>query len=168
MGCWARTFVLLTLLMLSPRAWAYISILIPPSTISFSNSITGLAPSILLGSRRHDGRLDNPPRTAMLVQSRESGDDCYQRFIHAWSCSISALEETFQEGSILRGPARTFHWREFLPISHRVNDVEVKMNVRCWWFGVSQTTYKTEMGQLVDLITAPEDHVDLSKFSLER
>lgn len=30
------------------------------------------------------------------------------------------------------------------------------------------TTYKTEMGQLVDLITAPEDHVDLSKFSLER
>ncbi|KAA1476419.1 farnesyl-diphosphate synthase [Dentipellis sp. KUC8613] len=28
-------------------------------------------------------------------------------------------------------------------------------------------TYKTEMGQLVDLITAPEDKVDLSKFSLE-
>jgi farnesyl diphosphate synthase len=30
------------------------------------------------------------------------------------------------------------------------------------------TTYQTEMGQLVDLITAPEDSVDLSKFSLER
>ncbi|KAF9244256.1 farnesyl-diphosphate synthase [Melanogaster broomeanus] len=30
------------------------------------------------------------------------------------------------------------------------------------------TTYQTEMGQLVDLITAPEDHVDLSKFSLEK
>ncbi|KAH9479445.1 Farnesyl pyrophosphate synthetase [Psilocybe cubensis] len=30
------------------------------------------------------------------------------------------------------------------------------------------TTYQTQMGQLVDLITAPEDHVDLSKFSLER
>lgn len=30
------------------------------------------------------------------------------------------------------------------------------------------TTYQTEMGQLVDLITAPEDRVDLSKFSLER
>jgi len=29
-------------------------------------------------------------------------------------------------------------------------------------------TYRTEMGQLVDLITAPEDKVDLSKFSLER
>ncbi|KAF9009526.1 isoprenoid synthase domain-containing protein [Cyathus striatus] len=29
-------------------------------------------------------------------------------------------------------------------------------------------TYRTEMGQLVDLITAPEDAVDLSKFSLER
>ncbi|TFY76168.1 hypothetical protein EWM64_g7844, partial [Hericium alpestre] len=28
-------------------------------------------------------------------------------------------------------------------------------------------TYKTEMGQLVDLITAPEDKVDLSKFSLD-
>ena len=31
-----------------------------------------------------------------------------------------------------------------------------------------ETTYKTEMGQLVDLITAPEDKVDLSKFSLEK
>ncbi|KAF9526435.1 isoprenoid synthase domain-containing protein [Crepidotus variabilis] len=31
-----------------------------------------------------------------------------------------------------------------------------------------ETTYQTEMGQLVDLITAPEDRVDLSKFSLER
>jgi farnesyl diphosphate synthase len=31
-----------------------------------------------------------------------------------------------------------------------------------------ETTYQTEMGQLVDLITAPEDKVDLSKFSLEK
>lgn len=31
-----------------------------------------------------------------------------------------------------------------------------------------ETTYQTEFGQLVDLITAPEDKVDLSKFSLER
>ncbi|KAF7354855.1 Fructose-bisphosphate aldolase [Mycena sanguinolenta] len=30
------------------------------------------------------------------------------------------------------------------------------------------TTYQTEMGQLIDLITAPEDHVDLNKFSLEK
>ncbi|KAJ6531541.1 isoprenoid synthase domain-containing protein [Mycena sp. CBHHK59/15] len=30
------------------------------------------------------------------------------------------------------------------------------------------TTYQTEMGQLIDLITAPEDSVDLSKFSLEK
>ena len=31
-----------------------------------------------------------------------------------------------------------------------------------------ETTYQTEMGQLVDLITAPEDKVDLQKFSMER
>ncbi|KAI0259588.1 farnesyl diphosphate synthase [Gloeopeniophorella convolvens] len=31
-----------------------------------------------------------------------------------------------------------------------------------------EVSYQTEMGQLVDLITAPEDHVDLSKFSLDR
>ena len=31
-----------------------------------------------------------------------------------------------------------------------------------------ETTYQTEMGQLIDLITAPEDHVDLSRFSLEK
>ena len=33
---------------------------------------------------------------------------------------------------------------------------------------VVQTTFQTEIGQLIDLITAPEDHVDLSKFSLEK
>lgn len=31
-----------------------------------------------------------------------------------------------------------------------------------------QITFFTEMGQLIDLITAPEDAVDLSQFSLER
>ena len=31
-----------------------------------------------------------------------------------------------------------------------------------------QMTFQTELGQLVDLITAPEDDVDLSKFSLEK
>ncbi|KAI9439003.1 farnesyl diphosphate synthase [Lactarius indigo] len=31
-----------------------------------------------------------------------------------------------------------------------------------------EVSYQTEMGQLVDLITAPEDSVDLSKFSLAR
>ena len=31
-----------------------------------------------------------------------------------------------------------------------------------------QTTFQTEMGQLIDLLTAPEDHVDLSKFSLQK
>ncbi|KAF9975773.1 Farnesyl pyrophosphate synthetase [Actinomortierella ambigua] len=31
-----------------------------------------------------------------------------------------------------------------------------------------ETTYQTELGQLLDLITAPEDNVDLSKFSVEK
>ncbi|KAF5343108.1 hypothetical protein D9758_016002 [Tetrapyrgos nigripes] len=31
-----------------------------------------------------------------------------------------------------------------------------------------ETTFQTELGQLIDLISAPEDHVDLSKFSLEK
>lgn len=31
-----------------------------------------------------------------------------------------------------------------------------------------ETTLKTEIGQLIDLITAPEDEVDLSKFSLKK
>ncbi|WVQ74823.1 hypothetical protein IAR50_004430 [Cryptococcus sp. DSM 104548] len=31
-----------------------------------------------------------------------------------------------------------------------------------------ETTFQTEMGQLIDLITAPEDSVDLNKFSLEK
>lgn len=31
-----------------------------------------------------------------------------------------------------------------------------------------ETTFQTEMGQLVDLITAPEDRVDLGQFSLTK
>ncbi|KAF9162535.1 Farnesyl pyrophosphate synthetase [Actinomortierella ambigua] len=31
-----------------------------------------------------------------------------------------------------------------------------------------ETTYQTELGQLLDLITAPEDNVDLTKFSVEK
>ncbi|CAG8505781.1 4655_t:CDS:10 [Ambispora gerdemannii] len=31
-----------------------------------------------------------------------------------------------------------------------------------------ETTFQTELGQLLDLTTAPEDHVDLSKFNLEK
>jgi len=31
-----------------------------------------------------------------------------------------------------------------------------------------ETTFQTELGQLIDLISAPEDQVDLSKFSLEK
>ncbi|KAH3899683.1 probable Farnesyl pyrophosphate synthase [Saccharomycodes ludwigii] len=31
-----------------------------------------------------------------------------------------------------------------------------------------EVTFQTELGQLLDLITAPEDHVDLSKFSLKK
>lgn len=30
------------------------------------------------------------------------------------------------------------------------------------------TTFQTEIGQLIDLLTAPEDHVDLNRFSLEK
>jgi len=30
------------------------------------------------------------------------------------------------------------------------------------------TTFQTELGQLIDLITAPEDHIDLSRFSLRK
>ena len=31
-----------------------------------------------------------------------------------------------------------------------------------------ETIYQTEMGQLIDMITAPEDRVDLSKFDLAK
>ena len=31
-----------------------------------------------------------------------------------------------------------------------------------------ETIYQTEMGQLIDMIAAPEDHVDLSKFNLAK
>jgi farnesyl diphosphate synthase len=32
----------------------------------------------------------------------------------------------------------------------------------------SQTTFQTELGQLVDLLTAPEDDVNLDRFSLKK
>lgn len=33
---------------------------------------------------------------------------------------------------------------------------------------IHEVTFQTELGQLIDLLTAPEDHVDLSKFSLKK
>ena len=33
---------------------------------------------------------------------------------------------------------------------------------------LSQTTYQTEMGQTLDLLTSPDDNVDFSRFSMER
>ena len=31
-----------------------------------------------------------------------------------------------------------------------------------------QVSYQTEIGQTLDLLTSPDDHVDFSRFSLER
>lgn len=33
---------------------------------------------------------------------------------------------------------------------------------------IKQTSWQTELGQMLDLITAPEDQVDLSKFSIDK
>lgn len=32
----------------------------------------------------------------------------------------------------------------------------------------TQVTYQTELGQLMDLLTAPEDNVDLDRFNMTR
>lgn len=40
--------------------------------------------------------------------------------------------------------------------------------MRWGWGTRKQTSLQTEIGQLLDLITAPEDKVDLSKFSIEK
>ncbi len=43
---------------------------------------------------------------------------------------------------------------------------EVRLNP--WNYFNLQVSYQTELGQLIDLMTAPEDHVDLNRFSSER
>ncbi|CCM04365.1 uncharacterized protein FIBRA_06538 [Fibroporia radiculosa] len=48
--------------------------------------------------------------------------------------------------------------KHFRPEPYYINLVELFMEM----------TYETEIGQLIDLLTAPENHVDLNRFSLER
>ena len=58
------------------------------------------------------------------------------------------------------------YYVDLLELFHEVRSASVTGNATLTtWF---QTTFQTELGQLVDLITAPEDDVDLSKFSLEK
>lgn len=87
--------------------------------------------------------------------------------------NLIAINDAFMlEGAIyqllkthFRGEAYYVH---LLEVFHEVSN---SARIRCLISLTSdllQTTYQTEIGQLIDLITAPEDHVDLSKFSLEK
>lgn len=52
--------------------------------------------------------------------------------------------------------------------SRRSCVIETDLEWGCLANRVVQVTFQTELGQLIDLITAPEDNVDLSKFSLDK
>ncbi|KZV66046.1 farnesyl diphosphate synthase [Peniophora sp. CONT] len=90
------------------------------------------------------------------------GQPCWYRVEGVGMMAIN--DALILEGAIYQ-MIRTHFKRE----SYYIDLVDVMHEVRPSAFWRDPTvSYKTEMGQLVDLITAPEDKVDLSKFSLER
>ena len=75
------------------------------------------------------------------------------------------------EGAIFQMIRKHFRKESFyvdvVDLLHEVRHVFLSsLDISCDTY--LQVSYQTEMGQLVDLITAPEDSVDLSKFSLSR
>jgi farnesyl diphosphate synthase len=60
------------------------------------------------------------------------------------------------------------YYTDLLELFHDVSGNSFRDNPSTNRACLNQTTYRTEMGGLIDLVTAPEDRVDLSKFSLER
>ena len=79
------------------------------------------------------------------------GQPCYYRVP---SVGLIAVNDSFMLEGAIYHLIKTYFRKE----SYYVDLIEL----------FHDTSYKTEMGQLVDLITAPEDNVDLSKFSLKK
>jgi farnesyl diphosphate synthase len=61
---------------------------------------------------------------------------------------------------------REKYYVDLLELFHGVRIAVSSAGPQCW--RMLQVSYKTEMGQLVDLISAPEDSVDLNRFSLAK
>ncbi|KAI0783522.1 farnesyl-diphosphate synthase [Abortiporus biennis] len=79
------------------------------------------------------------------------GQPCWYRNEHV---GLIAINDAF----MLEGAIYFLLKKHFRSTSYYVDLLEL----------FHETTYQTEIGQLIDLITAPEDHVDLNKFSLEK
>lgn len=61
------------------------------------------------------------------------------------------------------------YYVQLLELMHDVSSYErLERPCCCPERGTLQVTYETELGQMLDLITAPDHHIDLSKFTLEK
>lgn len=61
---------------------------------------------------------------------------------------------------------KTDYYVELIELFHEVSNTnQLTLKIILMF---RQVTFQTELGQLCDLITAPEDHVDLSKFSIKK
>lgn len=63
---------------------------------------------------------------------------------------------------------KTDYYIELVELFHEVNILQCIYLVQFIHTINQQVTFQTELGQLCDLITAPEDDVDLSKFSIKK
>lgn len=114
------------------------------------------AASVLPRVRRRHGLEHHAPRPAVLVPQRGRRPRRHQRRVHPRGGDLLAAQEALPRGPVVHQPRRALPRGVF----------RSTISVHC--SRALQTSFQTEMGQLLDLITAPEDKVDLSKFSLER
>ncbi len=113
----------------------------PPSVSSFFAVLTRplAGPSLLPHLGRHDGLFHHAPR-----------QPCWYRVPKVGQIAIN--------DSFMLEAAIYYLKKHFRGQSYYVDILEFFL----------ETTFQTEMGQLIGLITAPEDEVDLSKFSLKK
>ena len=121
------------------------------------------AASILPNFRRHHGRIHHPPRSTVLVQAGNVSATA-TRSDHSFVNKPSTLQ---QEGIGMKAINDAFICemaiyrlikKHFRNEPYYLDIVEL----------FHETTFQTELGQLMDLITAPEDDVDLKKFSIKK
>lgn len=82
------------------------------------------------------------------------GQPCWYRVEKPYKVGLISINDAF----MLEGAIYYLLKKHFKKESYYVDLLDLFL----------ETTYQTEMGQLIDLITAPEDDIDLNRFSLKK
>lgn len=152
------------------------------------------ASGIFSCGRRYHGCICDSERTALLVQEGDSGSmsekwHCFWSFspvllnlcfcfpgwnragCHQWLISLrrfhlQTTSQTLQGSALLHPPTGAIYRGSIAPrwwIEHMHSQTG-----SLHYFCLCQTSFQTELGQALDLMTAPPGQIDLNRFTMDR